>query len=55
MREIAVGLWRGFAPIFGMSWGFMASGYIVADGPMRAFFTIALSVIAVWALVTIVE
>ena len=55
MREMFVGLWRGFAPILGTSWGVMASGYILEGGPMRAFFAIALSVLAVWALITIVE
>ena len=55
MREILVGLWRGFSPILGSSWGVMASGYILDGGPMRAFFAIALSVLAVWALVTLFE
>jgi len=55
MREIAVGLWRGFAPVLGMSWGVMTSGYIIDDGPMRAFFAIALSVLALWALFTAFE
>ena len=52
MRELALTLWRGFSPIFGMSWGVATSGYIIPDGPMRAFFAIALSVLAVCALIT---
>lgn len=55
MKEIAVAFWRGLSPLFAMSWGVLASGYIVNDGPMRAFFAIALSVLAFWALFTAIE
>jgi len=55
MKEMIVAFWRGLSPLFAMSWGVMASGYIVADGPMRAFFAIALSVVAFWALFTGVD